>query len=106
MSEAGKQFGKKIYEEYRQFRESTLNQSKEDIYKDSYKIDVFVNLYEILIERSEQLSDAILENLLKRSGILELIYQRWLKKEDSTYDEIVQCVDEELQDSDIFEEDF
>lgn len=102
MCKSRKQFLAKLYEEYLQFKHSMLNKSKKDIYEESYKIEVFTNLYEILIEKQDRLSDAMIENLLRSTGLLEFLYQHWLKKEDGFYDELVQYVDEELKTSDNF----
>lgn len=90
-------FLKKIYEEYLEFKDKLLQKSKDDIYGDSYKIEVFVNLYEILVEKSDYLSSEILRNLLNQSVILETLYNSWMKKEDSSYDELKQHVEEELK---------
>lgn len=97
MEDIRQSFCKKIYDEFQQFRVSMLRKSKDDIFGEAYKIDVFVNLYEILMEKSEVLSDAILRNLLCISGILEILYECWLKKEDSCFSELLQHVEDEIE---------
>ena len=44
---------KRLHIELQLFKDSILRQSKEEVYKSSYKIEVFVNSYEILVEDME-----------------------------------------------------
>lgn len=91
-------FVKKIYAELQEFKESIMMQEKSAIYSQSYKVEIFSTLYEILMEKADSLSDAILLNLLGQStGILEALYQDWLKKDDSSYQELSAHVDSELE---------
>ena len=90
------QFFQKLKEEYQQFRQRILQKDKQDIIKDSYRIEIFEELYKILVEKGDTLSDAILRNLLYQSGILDFLYDCWLKKEDSQLQELMDCVEEEL----------
>lgn len=96
MDNVRKRFCKKIYEEYVQFRANMLKKSKKDILGEAYKIDVFANLYEILVEKSETLSDEILKNLINISGLLDILYDCWLKKADGWFDELLKHVEDEL----------
>ncbi len=89
-------FCKKIYDEYIQFKFTMLSKTKKDIFGEAYKIEIFANLYEILIEKSEVLSDEILKRLLNIPGLLELLYACWLKKEDGWFDELLIHVEAEL----------
>lgn len=90
-------FCRKIYEELQIFRQAVLCQEKENIYGESYKIDIFVNLYEILAEQADKLSDDALKKLLNQStGILAYLYDSWMKKEDSSYSELEKHVLEEV----------
>lgn len=90
-------FCRKIYEELQAFEQAILSGEKENIYGESYKIDVFVNLYEILVEQAGKLSDDVLKRLLQQStGILAGLYEAWLKKEDSSYSELEKHVLEEV----------
>ena len=91
-------FCRKIYEELQVFKQTVLSEEKEDIYGESYKIDVFVNLYEILVEQAGKLSNDVLKKLLQQStGILNCLYETWLKKEDSRYSELEKHVLEEVK---------
>jgi len=96
MANVKEQFFQKLKEEYQQFRQRILQKDKQDIIKDSYRIEIFEELYKILVEKGDTLSDAILRNLLYQSGILDFLYDCWLKKEDSRLQELMDCVEEEL----------
>ena len=96
MANVKEQFFQKLKEEYQQFRQRILQKDKQDIIKDSYRIEIFEELYKILVEKGDTLSDAILRNLLYQSGILDFLYDCWLKKEDSQLQELMDCVEEEL----------
>ena len=90
-------FCKRIAEELKEFKDSVLTKDKESIYGDSYKIEVYVNIYEILIEQAEKLSEAVLLVWLNQSsGIIASLYVRWLKKEDDFYEELKNHVLEEM----------
>lgn len=96
MANVKEQFFQKLKEEYQQFRQRILQKDKQDIIKDSYRIEIFEELYKILVEKGDTLSDAILRNLLYQSGILDFLYDCWLKKEDGQLQELMDCVEEEL----------
>lgn len=79
----------RIHIEFMVFKDSMLQKEKEVIFRDSYKIEVFVNLYEILLEYVGSLQGGILRELLNINfGILDSLYQQWLKEEDSFYEDI------------------
>lgn len=90
-------FCQKLLREYREFQKRVLSKKKSEIFGKSYEIDVFNNFYGILLEKANKLPDEILENLLEESGLLESLYQRWLKKEDSHYCEMEEYVESEIR---------
>ena len=96
MEELRLTFCKKIDDEYMQFRNALLTQKKEDIFEAAYKIEIFMFLYEILIEKSEELSGAALKNLITLPRLLEVLYSYWLKKEDGWFEELALYVESEL----------
>ena len=54
------------------FKDSMLQQGKEDIFKASYRIEIYVNLYEILLAYTENLQSGMIRELLGLSfGILD-----------------------------------
>lgn len=71
------------------FKDSMLQKEKEDIFKASYRIEIYVNLYEILLVHTENLQGSMIRELLELNfGILDLLYQEWLDREDSFYMEL------------------
>ena len=90
-------FSERLHIELHLFRDSMLQKTKKEIYEASYKIEVFVNVYEILLEDTENLdSGTIRGNLHWKYGILESLYQEWLGHRDDSYDELKAYVGSEL----------
>mgnify|MGYP006865376276 CR=1 FL=1 len=79
----------RLYLELQLFKDSKLRQEKEEIFRASYEIEIYVNLFEILLVQIEKLQeDAIRKWLGFPSGILESIYRGWLGVEDRFYEEL------------------
>ena len=90
-------FYKRIYAELLNFKNDMLTQDKEIIYRSSYKIEFFVNVYEILVDQAEKQSEAVLYRLVYQcTGILESLYEEWLRMEDNTFSELQDYVYKEL----------
>lgn len=71
------------------FKDSMLRQTKKEIYEASFKIEVYVNVYEILLENVESLDTGTVRGLLDwKYGILESLYQEWLGYQDNSFDEL------------------
>lgn len=88
---------KRLYLELQIFRQSLLQKSKREIYDSAYKIEVMETLFGILLELiQDRKEDEIYQLLGWHGGILELIYQKWLKKDDSFYEELSSHTKEEL----------
>ena len=89
---------KRLYIELQLFKDNKLRQEKEDIYKASYEIEAYVNLYEVLMENLNNLQKDIIRRLLNlRFGILEFLCREWLTKEDGFFDELRSYVCSELE---------
>lgn len=74
---------KRLYLELRMFRYSTLRKSKKEIYESSYKIELFSAIYEVLLESLEYINEDTAYHLLWwNGGILEFLYEEWLKKDE------------------------
>lgn len=86
----------KLYLEYLQFKDEMLRKTQEEVFESCYKIDVFLNLYQIMVEKAQELSVEILVQLEQDEHVLEKLYNGWMKKSDSTYEEMVQYVNEKL----------
>lgn len=80
---------KRLYLELQLFKDSLLQKEKADIFKASYEIEIYVNLYEIFAVHIGNLNADTIRRLLNLNfGILEFIYQEWLTREDSFFDEL------------------
>lgn len=67
----------RLHMELNLFKDSILQKAKEDIYRASYKIEVFVNVYvyEILLEDADVFGTEEVRTLLYwEHGILEALY--------------------------------
>ncbi|MFI3172210.1 MAG: hypothetical protein R3Y58_07590 [Eubacteriales bacterium] len=89
-------FGCKIYGEYAEIKSRVLGMTKEEIYKNSYYIDSMISLYEMLLDMSQQMEEGQLISLLIRPHLLTFLYDRWLKVEDSTWEEMKICTQESI----------
>ncbi len=80
---------KRLYIELQLFKDAKLRQEKEEIFKASYEIEIYVNLYEIFAVHIDNLQEDTIRRLLSLNfGILEFVYQEWLTREDSFFDEL------------------
>ncbi|MCF2554384.1 DUF3848 domain-containing protein [Faecalicatena contorta] len=82
--------------EYACFREKILQKSPEEIFQSAYEIDSIINIYEYLLEVSQELEEKVLEYWMLFPDILTFLYQRWLKQEDSYIEELSLCMRKEL----------
>lgn len=90
-------FYKRIYAELLNFKKDMLTQDKEIIYRSSYKIEFFANIYEILVDQAEKQSEAVLYRLVYQcTGIMESLYEEWLRMEDNAFSELQEYVHNEL----------
>ena len=88
---------KRLYLELRMFRYSILQKSKKEIYESSYQTEMMAAIYEILLESLEYINENTTNHLLWwNGGILEFLYEEWLKKEDSSFEELKAHVGTEL----------
>ena len=89
---------KRLYIELQLFKDSMMQKEKEDIFKSSYEIEIYVNLYEIFMVNIGSLDVDTIRRLLNfKFGILEHIYQEWLSREDGFFDELKEYACEELE---------
>lgn len=88
----------RLHMELMLFKDSVLQKEKADIFKASYQIEIYVNLYEILLIDAEKLQGDVIRELLSLDfGILDLLYQGWLDREDSFYGELREYACYELE---------
>ena len=88
----------RLHMELQLFKDSMLQKGKEDIFNASYRIEIYVNLYEILLVHTENLQGSIIRELLGMGfGILDHLYQEWMDREDSFYVELKEYACNELE---------
>lgn len=88
---------KRLYLELRMYRYAILRKSKKEIYESSYKTEMMTAIYEVLLESLEYINENTVCNLLYwNESILEFLYEEWLKKEDSSFEELKAHVGAEL----------
>lgn len=78
----------KMNSELKLFKHLILKQEKEEIFAQAYRIDCMVRIYEILMELSGRLEPEELEECIRTAGLLDYLYERWLKVPDSQNEEL------------------
>ena len=88
----------RLHMELQLFKDSMLQKGKEDIFKASYRIEIYVDLYEILLAHVKNLQGGMIRELLGLGfGILDHLYQEWMDREDSFYVELKEYACNELE---------
>ncbi|MGN1193470.1 MAG: DUF3848 domain-containing protein [Dorea sp.] len=80
--------GSKLALEYLQFKRRMVLLSPEEVFANAYRIDIYINLYEALLEMAESFSLQELEQLVPVPDLLGNLYEGWLKIPDSQQEEI------------------
>lgn len=78
----------KITAEMKLFKGRMLQAEKEEIFALAYRIDCTVRIYKILLECCGRMGDAELESCIGTGGILDFLYERWLKEPDTQEEEM------------------
>lgn len=78
----------KISGELKLFKYRVLRMEKEEIFGLAYRIDCILRIYEILIEFSRSLSPEELEECIRTAGLLDYLFDRWLKVLDTQNEEL------------------
>ncbi len=87
----------RLYGEYQAFRASVLGCPSARNFDRCYEIDAVSNFYEILVEKGRSAFRGYSGNSFAAQRILSNLYEVWLKKYDSSYSEMQQHVEEEIQ---------
>lgn len=88
----------RLHMELQLFKDSMLQKGKEDIFNASYRIEIYVDLYEILLAHVENLPGSMIRELLGLGfGILDHLYQEWMDREDGFYEELKEYACNELE---------
>lgn len=86
----------KLYLEYIRFRDETLQKIQKEIFSGCYKIDVLLNIYEILVEKTKELkSEGVLEAL--PDDTLEQLYCGWIRMENDVFQGLEEYVNQSLE---------
>ena len=91
-------FCRKLGRELDQFKQQMMEKEKEEIYCSAYQIDSVICIYEALIELSGRIPEETLEAVTVFPGLLNFLYDRWMKYEDSHMEDIAYCLNGELSD--------
>lgn len=86
----------KINVEYKRFKKAQLNLSVENIYGNAYQIHSYMCIYENLLEMIQKLSENVLVSLITFPELLAYLYERWLKVEDSSDEELNYYLQDEI----------
>ena len=73
----------KITAEMKLLKGRVLQMEKEEIFASAYRIDCTIRIYEILLECCGRMGKAELESCIGTGGILDFLYERWLKEPDT-----------------------
>lgn len=87
----------RLYGEYQAFKTRMLSLPANELFGRSYEIDIMVNLYEIMIQKSEGLTAEMLSALLDYENLLGYLYDRWLKVDDNKYSELEKYVEDKVE---------
>lgn len=88
----------RIYGEYQTYRADILGLLNAKIFGKCYEIDAVVNnIYEILMEKVQELPDDTLAALLSHKNILMELYNSWMARDDSSYQELTSHVEDEIE---------
>lgn len=78
----------KITAEMKLFKERVLQEKKEEIFASAYRIDCIIRIYGILLESCGRMGEAELQCCISVGGILESLYEGWLKEPDTQEEEM------------------
>ncbi len=94
----------KVNREYRQYKDAMLEKEPEEIWNSAYEIDSRINLYELLLEMSQNFGEEELISMIAFPGLLAFLYTQWLKQPDSYAGELEEflkmCMQEITEKSD------
>lgn len=79
------------------YKDQLLRQDNNQIYAEYYKTDCIINLYEQLLEMSQELEEGELRNLIIFPRLLTFLYEKWLQQEDSAWQELQQSIQNSIQ---------
>lgn len=84
----------KLDKEYTESKRSLLLQDRESIYSNAYRIDLMINICEILLEGLAEFEEEELQAIFHYETILGRFYEVWMKVEDSYAEELSNFIKE------------
>ena len=85
---------RKLDAELKDYKATMFLLKAQDVFNYAYEIDSYINIYETLIVKVENLELAQLLGLLNIPNILSFFYDRWLDFEDSRAEEMEIAISE------------
>ena len=83
----------KLEKELKDYKRQMFQLSAEEVFGRAYEIDCFINIYEILLIKIENLTPAQLWGIVIIPHILSFFYLRWLNIEDNYAHELDEAID-------------
>lgn len=87
-------FCAKISLEIRRFKQDVLQEDRETVYQNAYRIDCMINIYELLLEISREKGEQTLKKLLVFPSLLAFLYTKWLHTQDSHLEDLEKCMEQ------------
>jgi len=90
-------FCRKISMEIKRFKKKMMKRRPNRIIANAYKIHCMLSIYEMLLEKSQELDKESLKLFLTIPEILALFYAVWLDRKDSFLNELEICIQDETR---------
>ena len=89
--------GMKLNNEIHAFRDEELGLEREDILGDCFKINMYIIIYEVLIENMNKMRKNVMKDLLdQQENIIDRIYEAWVEANGDDYERIKCFVEKEV----------
>ncbi len=85
-------FREKLQAEWMGFLRRMLKKSKEELIQNAYRICTCRTIYQIMTDQSYFMDEAQLRKLIVFPGLLGYLFSRWIKQEDSSEEELEECL--------------
>lgn len=89
-------FNRKLMKEIKAFKKNMLKRKPYEILANAYYIMCVLAIYEALIEMSNEMKAKTIHELIKIPDLIEFLYNRWLKRDDSFQYELEECISDSI----------
>ena len=90
-------FCRSITEELERYKNAKLQTSKEEIFASSYEVEMYIVIYEVLVDQIDDLSESFMLELLEcNDGILDRLYNKWLLSRDDNFNQVKNYIMKEV----------